>query len=46
VVARFADIDLHTDQVGNTEMGYVYEELIRRFSEQSNETAGVVVPPP
>jgi type I restriction enzyme M protein len=40
VVARFADIDLHTDQVGNTEMGYVYEELIRRFSEQSNETAG------
>jgi type I restriction enzyme M protein len=40
VVARFADIDLHTDAVDNTEMGYVYEELIRRFSEQSNETAG------
>jgi type I restriction enzyme M protein len=40
VVARFADIDLHPDQVDNHEMGYVYEELIRRFSEQSNETAG------
>jgi type I restriction enzyme M protein len=40
VVSRFADIDLHTQVVGNTEMGYIYEELIRRFSEQSNETAG------
>jgi type I restriction enzyme M protein len=40
VVARFAEIDLHPDVVGNAEMGYVYEELIRRFSEQSNETAG------
>jgi type I restriction enzyme M protein len=40
VVARFADIDLHPEQVDNTEMGYIYEELIRRFSEQSNETAG------
>jgi type I restriction enzyme M protein len=40
VVSRFADIDLHPDLVGNTEMGYIYEELIRRFSEQSNETAG------
>ncbi len=40
VVSRFADIDLHPEVVGNTEMGYIYEELIRRFSEQSNETAG------
>lgn len=40
VVSRFCDIDLHPDVVSNTEMGYVYEELIRRFSEQSNETAG------
>ncbi len=40
VVARFADLDLHPDQVDNHEMGYIYEELIRRFSEQSNETAG------
>ncbi|MGY1659635.1 N-6 DNA methylase [Geodermatophilus sp. SYSU D00705] len=40
VVARFADIDLHPDAVSNLAMGYIFEELIRRFSEQSNETAG------
>lgn len=40
VVARFADIDLHPDTVSNIEMGYIYEELIRHFSELSNETAG------
>ena len=41
VVSRFAeDIDLHPDRVSNTEMGYVFEELIRKFSEISNETAG------
>ena len=27
-------------QIDNLEMGYMFEELIRRFSEQSNETAG------
>ena len=40
VVGKFADIDLHPDAVSNLQMGYVFEELIRRFSEQSNETAG------
>ena len=40
VIARFAQIDLHPDVVSNIEMGYLYEELIRRFSELSNETAG------
>ena len=42
VVKRFADpiIDLHPDAVSNIEMGYIFEELIRRFAEQSNETAG------
>jgi type I restriction enzyme M protein len=40
VVSRFADIDLHPNAVSNLEMGYLYEELIRRFSELSNETAG------
>jgi type I restriction enzyme M protein len=40
VASKFADIDLHPDRVSNLEMGYVYEELIRRFSELSNETAG------
>ena len=37
---KFAEIDLHPDRVSNLEMGYLYEELIRRFSELSNETAG------
>lgn len=41
VVSRFVDdIDLHPDKVTNNEMGYIFEELIRRFSEMSNETAG------
>lgn len=40
VVGKFAEIDLHPDVVSNTEMGYLYEELIRKFSELSNETAG------
>ena len=40
VVGKFAEIDLHPNAVSNLEMGYLYEELIRRFSELSNETAG------
>ncbi len=40
VIGRFADLDLHPDAVSNIEMGYIYEELIRKFSELSNETAG------
>ena len=40
VVSKFAEIDLHPNVVSNLEMGYLYEELIRRFSELSNETAG------
>lgn len=41
IVSKFADeIDLHPDRVSNTEMGYIFEELIRKFSETSNETAG------
>ena len=40
VLADFAEIDLHPDRVSNLAMGYIFEELIRRFSEQSNETAG------
>jgi type I restriction enzyme M protein len=31
---------LHPDEVPNEEMGYIYEELIRKFNELSNETAG------
>ncbi len=40
IVKRFAEIDLHPDVVSNMEMGYIFEELIRKFSELSNETAG------
>ena len=40
VFQRFCEIDLHPDEVSNIEMGYLFEELIRRFSEISNETAG------
>ncbi|WP_405069779.1 type I restriction-modification system subunit M [Kribbella sp. NBC_01510] len=40
VVSRFADFDLHPNRVSNHEMGYVFEELIRKFAEDSNETAG------
>src|SRR4051812_3183576 len=40
VIGKFADIDLHPETVSNIEMGYLYEELIRKFSELSNETAG------
>ena len=37
---KFSGIDLHPETVSNTEMGTVFEELIRKFAEISNETAG------
>lgn len=40
IVKKFAEIDLHPEKVSNIEMGYIFEELIRKFSELSNETAG------
>jgi type I restriction enzyme M protein len=40
VFERFCEIDLHPNVVSNLEMGYLFEELIRKFSEISNETAG------
>jgi type I restriction enzyme M protein len=40
VVSKFTEIDLHPQAVSNLEMGYMYEELIRRFSELSKEDAG------
>ena len=40
VAAKFAEIDLSPEKVSNHDMGYAFEELIRRFSEISNETAG------
>ena len=40
VVAKFAEIDLHPRAVDNITMGLVFEDLIRRFNEAANETAG------
>ncbi len=40
VTERFAGIDLHPDKVDNNAMGLAFEELIRKFAEISNETAG------
>jgi len=43
VVQKFADrekTDLHPGSLSNHEMGYVFEELIRQFNEQSNENPG------
>ena len=40
VLSKVAEVDLHPDKVSNVEMGYIYEELLRKFSELSNETAG------
>jgi len=40
VASRFSEVDLHPDNISGIEMGYVFEELIRKFSELSNETAG------
>ena len=40
VADKFAAIDLHPKRISNMEMGYCFEELIRKFAEISNETAG------
>ena len=40
LVDKFTEIDLHIDKVSNLEMGYIYEELLRRFNEFIGETAG------
>jgi type I restriction enzyme M protein len=40
VVKRFQEVDLHPDKISSMEMGYMFEELIRKFAEISNETAG------
>lgn len=40
VVQRFAEVDLHPGHVSNAQMGHIFEELIRKFAEASNETAG------
>lgn len=40
IIGKFADLDLTEKSVSNEAMGYIFEELLRKFSEMSNETAG------
>lgn len=40
VTEMFSNFDLHPEKVSNSQMGLVFEELIRKFAEISNETAG------
>lgn len=40
LIDKFTEVDFHPDKVSNHQMGYIFEELLRRFSEMSNETAG------
>lgn len=40
IIKEFAAIDLHPSRISNLAMGYVFEELIRKFNEQANEEAG------
>ena len=40
ITSKFAEVDLHPKTVPNAEMGDLFEHLIRRFAEESNETAG------
>lgn len=40
VVSRFSTVDLHPARVNNVQMGLIFENLIRRFNELANETAG------
>lgn len=40
ITEKFSQVDLHPNKVSNMQMGTVFEELIRKFAELSNETAG------
>ena len=40
LISKFTEIDLHPNVVSNHEISQIFEELLRRFSEMSNETAG------
>lgn len=40
LVEKFSEVDLHPSVVNNHVMGNIFEELLRRFSEMSNETSG------
>ncbi len=40
LIDKFTEFDLHPDKIDNHKMGSLYEELLRKFSEMSNEESG------
>ncbi|ASK79133.1 DNA methyltransferase [Paraphotobacterium marinum] len=40
VVNTIADVDFHPNKIKSLEMGYIFEDLVRRFNEQANQEAG------
>lgn len=40
LIDKLTEIDLHPDKISNRDMGLIFEELLRKFSEMSNETSG------
>ena len=40
VVSAFAEMDMHPNSLPNFQMGHIFEDLVRRFNEASNEEAG------
>jgi type I restriction enzyme M protein len=40
LIDKFTEVDLHPKQVNNRMMGQIFEEILRRFSEMSNQTSG------
>ena len=45
ILTQYKELELGPDKLSPLEMGYIYEELLRRFSEQSGEEAGEHVTP-
>lgn len=40
IIKEFQQVDFHPDRIPNSAMGYIFEDLVRRFNEQANEEAG------
>lgn len=40
VFQKIASVDFHPDKIENMAMGYIFEDLVRRFNEQANQEAG------
>ena len=40
LIDKFTEVDLHPNKIDNHTMGSIFEELLRKFSEMSNETSG------